>query len=62
MTVLPFTLLTIFLLSGCNKIPESETAKKIGEQPKQILNKVEADVSKAMQKGSEQRQDAEKKE
>ena len=49
-------------VSGCSKMPESETAKKVGEQPKQLLNKVETDVNKAMQKGMEQRQDAEKKE
>ena len=62
MRALPFTLSMVFLFAGCSKIPESETAKKVGEQPKQILDKVETDVNKAMQKGMEQRQDAEKKE
>ena len=57
-----FAFLTVFLLSACSKTPESETAKKIGEQPKQILDKVTSDVNKAMQKGAEQRQEAEKKE
>jgi uncharacterized lipoprotein YehR (DUF1307 family) len=51
------------VLAGCgDKVPQSEASKKIGEQPKQVLNKVEADVNKAVQKGIEQRQDAEKKE
>lgn len=50
-------------LHGCgDKPPQSEAAKKVGEQPKQLLNQVEADVNKALQKGMEQRQQAEKKE
>jgi hypothetical protein len=57
-----FAFLMVFLISGCGKTPESETARKIGGQPKQIVDKVTADVSKAMQKGAEQRQEAEKKE
>lgn len=51
----------IFLLSACSKTPESEIAKKIGEQPKQIVDKVTSDVNKAMQKGMEQRQGAEQR-
>ncbi len=62
MRFLPFIFLTVFLYSGCNKTPESETARKIGEQPRQIIDKATADVGKAMQKGTEQRQEAEKKE
>jgi PBP1b-binding outer membrane lipoprotein LpoB len=57
-----FSFLLIFLFSGCSKTPESATAKKIGEQPKQIVDKVTSDVNKALQKGTEQRQEAEKKE
>lgn len=50
-------------LHGCgDKVPQPEAAKKVGEQPKQLLNQVEADVNKALQKGVEQRQQAEKKE
>ncbi len=50
-------------LSGCgDKVPESAAARKLGEQPKQIINKVTDDVNKALQKGLEQRQEAEKKE
>ena len=52
----------MFLISGCSKMPESETAKKVGEQPKQIIDKVTADVNKAIQKDLERRQEAEKKE
>lgn len=49
-------------LHGCgDKVPQSEAARKVGEQPKQLLNQVEADVNKALQKGIEQRQQAEKK-
>ena len=62
MRVSPFVFLAVFLLSGCSKTPESQTAKKIGEQPKQILDKVTTDVNKAMQKETERQQSAEKKE
>jgi len=58
--VLP-VFLAVFLFSACTKTPESETAKKIGEQPKQIIDKVTTDVNAAMQKEG-QRQEAEKKE
>jgi uncharacterized lipoprotein len=57
-----FACLAVFLLSACGKMPESETSKKIGEQPKQIIDKVTTDVDKAMQKNAEQMRDAEKKE
>lgn len=50
-------------LHGCgDKLPQSEAAKKVGEQPKQLLNQVETDVNKALQMGIEQRRQAEKKE
>ena len=62
MRVLLCALSVVFLVSGCGKMPESETAKKIGEQPKQIIDKVTVDVNKAIQKDLEQRQAAEKKE
>ena len=57
-----FVLGGIFLISGCSKTPESETAKKIGEQPRQIIDTVTVDVNKAIQKDLEQRRAAEKKE
>ncbi len=55
--------LVAFVLAACgDKVPESSAAKKLGEQPKQIVDKVTGDVNKALQKGLEARQDAEKKE
>ncbi len=58
-----FLAFVVVSLAGCgDKVPESAAAKKIGEQPKQILDKVTTDVNKALQKGTEARQDAEKKE
>jgi PBP1b-binding outer membrane lipoprotein LpoB len=58
-----FAFLGIFLLAACSKTPESETAKKIGEQPKQIVDKVTTDLNKAMQKETQrQAPDPEKKE
>ena len=50
------------MISSCTKTPESETAKKIGEKPKQIVDKAAADVNKALQVGAKAQQDAEKKE
>jgi len=50
-------------LAGCgDKVPESAAAKKLGEQPRQIVDKVTGDVNKALQKDAERRQEAEKKE
>ncbi len=50
-------------IGGCgDKLPQSEAAKKAGEQPRQLLNQVESDVNKALHKGIERRQQAEKKE
>ena len=50
-------------LAGCgDKVPESAASRKLGEQPKQIIDKVTVDVNKAMQKDLERRQEAEKKE
>ena len=45
----------VLFISGCSKTPESETAKKIGEQPKQLVDKVTSDVNKAMQKEEQRR-------
>jgi PBP1b-binding outer membrane lipoprotein LpoB len=55
-------LLVAVALAGCgDKVPESSAAKKVGEQPKQIVDKVTTDVTKAMQKEGQQ-PEAEKKE
>ncbi len=56
-----FAFLGLFLLAACSKTPESETAKKVGEQPKQIVDKVTTDLNKAMQKETERQQSTEKK-
>ena len=49
-------------LAACgSKTPESDAAKKLGEQPKQMVDKAAADVNKAMQQ-EQKRQEAEKKE
>jgi hypothetical protein len=50
------------MILSCSKTPESETAVKVGQQPKQIIDKATTDVNKALQKGMEARQEAEKKE
>jgi hypothetical protein len=60
--VFAFTLVLPFLGACGDKLPESEAAKKLGQQPKQIVDKVTTDVNKALQKGVEIRQEAEKKE
>jgi len=52
----------VLFISGCSKTPESETAKKIGEQPKQLVDKAASDVGKAMQKEEQRQREAEKKE
>ena len=58
-----FLLVVAFTLAGCgDKVPESAAARKIGEQPKQLIDKVTGDVNKALQKDAERRQEAEKKE
>jgi uncharacterized lipoprotein len=48
-------------LAACSKLPESETASKIGAQPKQTIDKASSDVTKSLQTGTETRQDAESK-
>jgi hypothetical protein len=46
-------------LAACSKLPESEAAKKIGAQPKQVIDKAANDVTKSLQAGSQSRQDSE---
>jgi hypothetical protein len=49
-------------LAACgDKPPESEAARKLGQQPKQVIDKAAAEVNKALQQGAERRQEAEKK-
>ena len=50
------------LIAGCGeKVPQSETAKKIGDRPKQVLDKAAADTAKALQQGADRSRDDEKK-
>lgn len=49
-------------LAACgDKLPESEAAKKLGQQPRQVIDKAAGEVNKALQQGAERRQEAEKK-
>jgi hypothetical protein len=57
-----FALVLLAGLAGCSKIPESETAKKVGNIPKQTIDNAKSDVEKALQAGVQRNQDAEKKE
>jgi hypothetical protein len=42
----------VVLLAACgDKIPESEAAKRLGQQPKKIVDRVTTDVGRAMQQG-----------
>ena len=45
-------LVVALLLAACgDKVPESEAAKRLGQQPKKIVDRVTTDVGKAMQQG-----------
>ena len=45
-------LTAVLLLAGCgDKVPESEAAKRLGQQPKQTIDRVTTNVGKAMQQG-----------
>ena len=42
------------LLAACgDKVPESEAARRLGQQPKKIVDRVTTDVGKAMQQGQD---------
>ena len=42
------------LLAACgDKVPESEAAKRLGQQPKKLVDRVTTDVGKAMQQGQD---------
>ena len=51
----------VLAASACGKLPESESAKKIGAQPKQVVDKASADVNKALQQGADARREADEK-
>ena len=45
-------LVVALLLAACgDKVPESETAKRLGQQPKKLVDRVTTDVGSAMQQG-----------
>jgi hypothetical protein len=48
-------------IAACSKVPESEEAKKIGNIPKQTIDKAQEDVNKALQQGAERTRDADQK-
>ncbi len=51
-----------FAIAGCgDKVPQSEAAKKVGDQPKQVIDKTAGDAAKALQQGAERTADADKK-
>ena len=46
--------LVALLLAACgDKVPESEAARRLGQQPKKIVDRVTTDVGKAMQQGQD---------
>lgn len=50
------------LLSGCgDKVPQSEAAKKLGDQPKQVVDRAAQDAAKVLQQGADRTADADKK-
>jgi hypothetical protein len=47
-------LVVALLLAACgDKVPESEAARRLGQQPKQIVDRVTTNVGKAMQQGQD---------
>ncbi len=54
-------LLLLACLAACSKLSESEEAKKIGNMPKQTIDKAQADVGKALQQGEERTREADQK-
>ena len=47
-------LVVALLLAACgNKVPESEAARRLGQQPKKIVDRVTTDIGKAMQQGQD---------
>ena len=50
------------LLSGCgDKVPQSGAAKKVGDQPKQVVDRAAQDAAKVLQQGADRTADADKK-
>ena len=50
------------LLSGCgDKVPQSEAAKKVGDQPKQVVDRAAQDAARVLQQGADRTADADRK-
>ena len=51
-----------FVLSGCgDKVPQSEAAKKVGDQPKQAVDRAAQDAARVLQQGADRTADADRK-
>jgi hypothetical protein len=59
--IIGLTLIAVELMGCGDKTPESETAKRIGEIPKQTIDKVRSDTDKALQQGADRTRDADDK-
>jgi hypothetical protein len=47
-------LVVALLLAACgDKVPESEAARRLGQQPKKIVDRVTTNIGKAMQQGQD---------
>ena len=50
------------VLSGCgDKVPQSEAAKKLGDQPKQAVDRAAQDAARVLQQGADRTADADRK-
>lgn len=57
-----FAVAAFAVLAGCgDKVPQSEASKKLGDQPKQVVDKAAVDTTKALQQGADRSADADKK-
>jgi len=59
--IVSVALLLLTCLAACSKLPESREAKKIGNIPKQTIDKAQADLGKALQQGEERTREADQK-
>jgi hypothetical protein len=57
--LLAAALVSLSLHACGDKVPESQAAKRLGEVPKQTVNKAADDTAKAMQQGTERAREAE---
>jgi hypothetical protein len=51
--------MTVALVAGCgDKVPESQAARRVGEAPKQVVDKAAADTAKAMEQAAARNREA----